>query len=477
MPSYAAAAHRRRQGDEREPPADARDQAAAAVDGARAILRDAVASGRASLDAVIESLRSLEGVAPVRDSQYIHSLEMRVAEVSAALAAEQESAAALARAKDAILDDTQRHLEHIEQHVRDYQQAADADREKRDAEQRALEAQIAAQLKELAALRQAADALSQENAVVQQRCVDIESIAHTTLAELEQAFESTQADCLQLLTLKQKRIRDLESEVAALSANFAQRHQRDKAALLTERNERNALEIQLQQRTAAASAQADAAKLSDDIARLSAEARSLTRRIASKEQQHQREVARLQAQLSAAAAAADTDAARRIDEALRKTKSETQQFLSAVCKLFQSYISVPLPLTFQTVEAVLRIVKRDLDTEQELRTAKIYFDEVKKILEVADEREAVRQVAELAKVAAERGDVANLRQTVTEFSSWLDRMAALCGGTFGASTDPAVARRAIEQALHKRGSSREVSVDELPARSKVDVSGGRYTFS
>jgi hypothetical protein len=92
-----------------------------------------------------------------------------------------------------------------------------------------------------------------------------------------------------LIELKDCRLRELESEMARRDGRAAERERRCRSSLVAERNERNALEIDIQQQ-AARIAQQYEEKLADEVERMAAESRSLSKRIAAKEQQHQQNV-------------------------------------------------------------------------------------------------------------------------------------------------------------------------------------------
>jgi hypothetical protein len=68
----------------------------------------ALASSRPPVPAILDSLRSLDRVSPRPESQYVRALEDRVRELQAALEGSQASVDGLAKARDSLLEETQR---------------------------------------------------------------------------------------------------------------------------------------------------------------------------------------------------------------------------------------------------------------------------------------------------------------------------------------------------------------------------------
>jgi hypothetical protein len=139
-----------------------------------------------------------------------------------------------------------------------------------EAEKQALAGQLSAALADVAALRRAREELQQENAAVKQNLSELEGTLRARLTELERTFEATQADCIVLLDLRQRRIRELEVWVSRSAAKADDRRKRFETLLITERNERNALELQLQEAIAHVAKHQDADRLAEEAGRLSA---------------------------------------------------------------------------------------------------------------------------------------------------------------------------------------------------------------
>jgi hypothetical protein len=116
------------------------------------------------------------------------------------------------------------------------------------------------------------------------------------MTELERTFEAAQADSIVLLDLRQRRIRELEVSVSRSAAKVLDRRKRYETLLITERNERNALELRLQEAIAHVTKYQDVDRLAEEVGRLSAEARSPAKRLAAKEQKFARELAVVQSQ-------------------------------------------------------------------------------------------------------------------------------------------------------------------------------------
>jgi hypothetical protein len=461
----------RREADQQQTVAEADQAVHNAVDSVRSVLRQAVTSGHPSLAPIVESLDRLEPVAPVGDAQYVQSLEKRVLELETALAKSEQSVAEVAQAKET----TQCQIERAEMRMAEILKEAEAEKARLIGDKCEAEAQANALLRDFSSVEQANRDLKQEKAIVQQKLADLEAAARRSLAELEKTFESAQADCFRLVELKENRIRQIEAELARVKGKTLDRERRYRASLLGERNERNALEMQLQENLAYKTRQLDAEKLAEEVERLEAELRVLAKRLLSKDQEQQSEMELLQLQLNLKIANAEAEAQAKVEESERKCRVQNQNFLLSACKLFNSYFDVRVPITVEVAEAVLRKVREDLDAQQSLQRAKILLDEVKRILNAEDERDVLRITTELVESREERGEIQILRQKIRKLTTWIERMFALCGGLFMGTGNLQEMKRTIEQTLRRKtidGQER----DDRPSRGKADLSGSHYAF-
>jgi hypothetical protein len=445
------------------------------VTSVRSILRDAVASGRTDFDPLIEGLRSLETVVPVDDPEYIQSLEQKVLALQTSLAQTEQSLVDLSAKKESILDEAQARVERIEERIADFQRTSESEKAKLISEKRDIEAQISIYSQEIASLKGINDDLRRENSASKQRLVEVDAIAKSSLAQLEKTFEATQVDCVRLVELKDRRIEELESDLARSRGKTVETQRRYRALLLAERNERNAIEIQLREQLSRTSRSLDAERLVQDVDRLTAESRSLSRRLAAKDEQHERDLALLRTQVNLEIANAETQALAKIEESSNKFKAQSQRFLAMVWKLFSAYIDLQGPLTFETAEGVLRKVREDLDAQQSLKRAKSLFEEIKQIVKAENDRDVVRDVTELVKFGEEAGQIRALRQKTNEFTGWIERIFALCGGVFWGRGDLSTMKRVIEQTIRSRTIERPPLGGNSEER-KADLSVSGYAF-
>jgi hypothetical protein len=123
--------------------------------------------------------------------------------------------------------------------------------------------------------------------------------------------------------------------------------------------------------------------------------------------------------------------------------------------LFNSYIDAQLPVNYATVEALLVRVKEVIDAEPELRKMKVIFDEIKRLVNVEQDRDAVRAVSDLVKFGEDVGQIRVVKQAIGELTIWIERMYGLCGGGYIAAADLAFMKKKIEQVLRRKVQMRE----------------------
>jgi hypothetical protein len=265
--------------------------------------------------------------------------------------------------------------------------------------------------------------------------------------------------------------------VGETAGKAARRRKRYEALLTVERNERNAVELQLQEALVQMTKQQDADRLAEEVGRIAAEARSLTKRLAAKEQKFARDMALVQSQHNTKVMTMESEAQRKLEAALERANAGAQEFLLSVCKLFNSYIDVQLPVNFETVESLLIRVKADVEAEPDLKRTKILYDEIKRLVNVEQDRDAVRAVTDLVKFGEDMGQIRPLKQAIGELTIWIEKMFGLCCTVPSGSTDLAFMRKSIEQVLRRRAHIRETGADNPLSQSFADtVPNARYAF-
>jgi hypothetical protein len=271
------------------------------------------------------------------------------------------------------------------------------------------------------------------------------------------------------------------STIEKLTKKMNDRTKRLKSAVLMERNERNALQVELQERDSIIEQREDMDVLADRIKKLKARNRSLKMKIESREQQHQRETALLEQQWKEQVLNAQHEAQNNFEEGKKLVAAQTQKFLLSVCKAFNSFVDVNAPITFDTVHAMLRKVRKELHGLRTFRKARLIVDEIKQLLRKDRDKEVVQCVAELIKATDMRGDGKQIRQRLSELAGWIERMFALCGGKFIRAPDIDSMRGTIEPALQGKGKKEghrtaRNQMDDRPSRVTVDFRSGSYFF-
>jgi hypothetical protein len=131
------------------------------------------------------------------------------------------------------------------------------------------------------------------------------------------------------------------------------------------------------------------------------------------------------------------------------------------------------------VEALLVRVKEVIDAEPELRRMTIIFDEIKRLVNVEQDREAVRAVSDLVKFGEDVGQIRVVKQAIGELTIWMERMYGLCGGGYIAAADLAftVYEEAIEEVLRRKVQMREtVTGDPLSHGLGETTPSASYAF-
>jgi hypothetical protein len=464
------------------PAPDAEANAAAdreAVAAVRDRLRSAMLAGETAVQPILDGLHDLTSVASLDDAAYVASLEQELAELRAFACADAARSADYARSTDAVLAV----VEQVEAQLAEVRREAVAAQDECECERRALEARVADQAGALSALSAVNDTLSRERDAARDAAAALDRAARAAVADLEHAFDATRADCLRLLELRDGRARDAEECVARLRGRAAEEKKRARAAFFAERNERNALALELcELRKEAAQANERAA----DADGLRAQAGRMRRKADARERRHAQEVDALRAEAEGRVRRVEAEWRAKVDGAARAAAAEVQGFLGAVCRMFALYGDAGAPVSFAAVEEVLCRVRADVDRLPALAKAKATLDEVRAIVGMSGD--VVRHVAQIAKFGDQREEVAALRLEVRGVNAWIERMFALYAKGMGMGigmgrdvVDVGEMRLAIEEVLQKRagkgaGSRGAAKADERPSRGRVEPSFDGFVF-
>jgi hypothetical protein len=417
------------------------------VAGIRGRLRAAVLGDEGAVQSVLESLHDLDALVPLEDKEYIEMLERQVVELRA-LIGDTEARVEEARRELAHMQDD---VKRVDERMAATQKENAAAREKADRAR--LEEQIAAQDAELSALRQQREELLTANERTGRQLSDAEALAKAALLELERTFEETKVDCYRLLELKEAQIKDLDGRVQYMRNRALERKRRFRAIVLSERNERIAVELQLRERRAEPPPQ-DFAILTDTIERMKGQAASLKKKLSVKERQHREEVEALQARIASAGVKANADAQAKIDQAVKSVSADAQAFLASFAQLFLAYSDGKPPQSLTAADVVLRRIKADIDRQPVLVRAKGVLDEVKAKLK--PDKDVLAQIEELLKLAEERTEFLKVRQDMRTLTTWVEKIFRLYAREDpGALVDLTVMKQKIEELLHRK--SRKLS--------------------
>jgi cell division protein FtsB len=474
-----AASQARKQAEQAREMDEVKDEALVdAIDAIRSLLRSALLKGQ-TVEPVLEALESIDTVVRIDDPTYVHGLEQQLVELRESVAKMTQQVKALQSEKEHVIDKARSDIEHLSSEIGSISSRMAVEVEREKTKNSELLGQLASQLQEIDALKTANKLLMQGNDKTTERFSELEDAAKASLLDLEKAFEETQADCLRLLEMKEARNRELDSVISRLKVKSREDKRRLRSSLVVERNERNALQLELQESHSLIEQTKDDPKAPDELERLKRENRHLKGKIKSREHHFQRERDVLEQQAKLQLLNAQNGVQAKVDEVTKASALQNQQFLASVCKTFNSFVDVKVPISFEAVDAMLRRVKDELEGLKSFRKARMIVDEMKSLLNADQDKDVLRAVADLVKATDRNGEVGLLRQSQRDLTKWVEKIFGLCGGKFVGTADLDGMKVAIERALQGRGRGQRLSrghPDDSPSRGTVELSPGSYIF-
>jgi hypothetical protein len=408
-----------------------------AVVAVRNRLRMAILKDEAAIRPILDGLKEVNAVI-LEDRDYVEALEQEIAELRKAIG---DREAVMQTYVDKA-DEANAEVQRAEEKVASAERTAAAQREAANAEVRRLEDEVRSQAAELEEGRRVADQLISEKERVAGDLVELQAIARTTIAELVGAFDGTRADCLRLLEIKDHRIQELESAASYIKSRAAEQKAKFRSSLFIERNERNALEIQLHEH--ASQEPPESGIMKGEIEKLTAHIEGLKGRLVAKKRDHSEQLAQQEAVFNAKLTKAEADAQQKLEQAAK----EVQAFLANVNRLFTPTFEGSLPPTFTGIDALLRKVKAELDRYPALLKAKGQLDELRSM--VKGTGDIVTEIGKLTKLSDQRGEIARLQEDVNRFTCWVERLFALYGrGEVAAPADLPAMKSALEAQLRR----------------------------
>jgi hypothetical protein len=435
------------------------DQAIAAVQNR---LRTAILKHETAIQPILDSLRELNAVTKPENADYVEALEREIAELQEAIGDSEARADAYLKQANEAHADAQR----AEEKLASFQQAAASEKEAIGAEHRRLADQIRAQAGEVTFLRKANDQITVEKDSTLHELSELEGKAIATIAELVRSFEATRMDCVRLLEIKDHRLRQFESTVSYLKARAVEQKAQFRSLISAERNERNALEMLVQQQAGRAQDESDVKTMDGEIMKLTSQIEALKKRLKAQKREHLQKIAQQEAVLNAKLAKVESDAKQKLEHAAKGAQNEIQTFLSNIQHLLTPYFEGTFSPTFAGIDALLRKATAELDRQPALLKAKGELDEARSVLNGTGD--IVGEIRKLLKLTDQRSEVTRLREDLDGLTGWVERLFAVYGrGEVAAQADLPVMKTAIEALLRRttREASRGSSWLEEPPSS------------
>ncbi|KAK8886163.1 hypothetical protein M9Y10_041623 [Tritrichomonas musculus] len=433
------------------------------ISAAKSIIRKSIILDQNQSSDLINCLDDLDNVAPVKDSQYIKTLQKQNGDF-------RKEITELRREKANLINQTKSDLELAQTKIQNVKSDFTKKLTKKADENKTLVSNLRKTINAYQNLRKENQRLSSETQRSQKQLEDskilvseIQDQLNSTKADFDNIVKETKEKSSEVHEAMKHEISQIKQEMQKSQDILSSENDKLKKALLNEKKSNEKLNAdhseaikELKQNemdalTAAEQLGKKYSELHSDYQNLEIEFRALKSRFDSKNETVKRDKAILESQMKAQIMSIQHDARASVEAEKIAQCAKLQLFMNEVCKFFPEYVNLESPISEDTVFKMLKKMKEKIKKNEVDKENIQILKDISKIINVAEYSsiplaiESLCQELQEQKQAIDEAEVA--KSTILHCNEWLKRIYSILTDGMMDNANCAMMEKTIEDAV------------------------------